>query len=261
MQTEFLSIRFLDIVDIVLVAFLLYQLYMLIKGTVAMRIFVGIFSIYLFWLLVKAMNMTLLGSILGQIIGVGVIALLIVFQQEIRHFLLMIGTQNFLNQHLPFFKYFNFKSTNTVKKNHINSIVESCMRMGKSLTGALLVISKNNELKSYISSGEYIDAEISSRLIENIFYKNSPLHDGAIIIVHNKIKAAGCILPVSNNPDISKELGLRHRAALGMTEHTDAIVIAVSEERGQVSVSKEGKIYRMKDAEQFKNFLNKEIGE
>ncbi len=260
MQTEFLSIRFLDIVDIVLVAFLLYQLYMLIKGTVAMRIFVGIFSIYLFWLLVKAMNMTLLGTILGQIIGVGVIALLIVFQQEIRQFLLMLSNQNFLYQHLPFLRYFNFSSSNTVEKNHINSLVEACMHMGKTRTGALLVISRSNELKSYVSTGEYINAEISGRLIENIFYKNSPLHDGAIIIVNNKIKAAGCILPVSSNPDISKDLGLRHRAAIGMTEHTDAIVLSVSEERGQVSVSKEGKIYPMKNAEQLKKFLTKEIG-
>ncbi len=260
MQTEFLSIRFLDIVDIVLVAFLLHQLYMLIKGTVAMRIFVGIFSIYLFWLLVKAMNMTLLGTILGQIIGVGVIALLIVFQQEVRRFLLMLSNQNFLYQHLPFLRYFNFSSSNTVEKNYINSLTEACMHMGQNQTGALLVISRSNELKSYVSTGEYINAEISSRLIENIFYKNSPLHDGAIIIVNNKIKAAGCILPVSNNPDISKDLGLRHRAAIGMTEHTDAIVLSVSEERGQVSVSKEGKIYPMKNAEQLKEFLTKEIG-
>ncbi|MDA3912325.1 MAG: diadenylate cyclase CdaA [Bacteroidales bacterium] len=259
MTTGFITVRFLDIVDIFLVAFLLYQLYMLIRGTVAIRIFIGVFSIYLFWLLVKAMNMALLGSILGQVIGVGVIALLIVFQQEIRRFLLMLGNRNFINQHIPFLKL--FRPSTPVSSNEIEKITNASERLANNYEGGLIVISRGSELKTYISTGEAINADISERLIANIFYKNSPLHDGAIIIVNDKIKAAGCVLPVSNNPDIPKDLGLRHRAAIGMTENTNTIVIIISEQTGKISVSKEGKIYKINSQNRLKLFLTKEVGQ
>ncbi|MFW5804992.1 MAG: diadenylate cyclase CdaA [Bacteroidales bacterium] len=255
----FISIRFLDLVDIFLVAFLLYQLYLLIRGTVAMRIFIGVFSIYLFWLLIKAMNMELLGSILGQVIGVGVIALLIVFQQEIRQFLLMLGNQNFLNRHLPFMRYF-YKAS-PVSKSHIENIVKAVYYLSENYIGGLIVVSKDSELKTYTSSGEVINADISSRLISNIFYKNSPLHDGALIIVKDKIKAVGCVLPVSQSVDIPKSMGLRHRAAIGITERTDSVVIIISEQTGEISVSKEGKIYKITTKEKLNMFLIKEVGQ
>jgi diadenylate cyclase len=257
MTTAFISIRFLDIVDIFLVAFLLYQLYMLIRGTVAIRIFIGIFAIYLFWLLVKAMNMALIGSILGQVIGVGVIALLIVFQQEIRRFLLLLGNRNFINQNIPFLRYFS-QSTG-VNIQNMDALIQACDSLSKNLEGGLIVISKGTELKTYTATGEILNADISERLILNIFYKNSPLHDGAIIILNNKILAAGCVLPVSNNPELPKELGLRHRAAVGMTENTDTIVIVISEQTGNISVSKNGKIYSMHSLNRLKLFLQKEL--
>lgn len=259
MINAFISVRFLDIIDIFLVAFLLYQIYMLIRGTVAIRIFVGIFSIYFFWLIVKALNMELLGSILGNIIGVGVIAMLIVFQQEIRQFLLMIGNQKFINQNLPFLNYFQRKAK--INKSKIDVIVNASMYLSENFIGGLIVLSKRSDLKSYTSSGEIINANISERLIMNIFHKNAPLHDGALIIVKDKIKAAGCILPVSKTTEIPKRLGLRHRAGIGMTETTDTVVIIISEQSGKISVSKEGKLYSVNSKERLRKFLFKEVGQ
>ncbi|MEA3448017.1 MAG: diadenylate cyclase CdaA [Bacteroidota bacterium] len=259
MVHAFITIRFLDVVDIFLVAFLLYQLYLLIRGTVAMRIFIGVFSIYMFWLIVKAMNMELLGSILGQVIGVGVIALLIVFQQEIRRFLLMLGNQSFINQHLPFIRY--FITTSPISKNHIEKIVQAVYSLADNYLGGLIVVSKHSDLKTYASSGEIINAEISDRLINNIFYKNAPLHDGAIIIIKDKIKAAGCVLPVSQSVDIPKSMGLRHRAAVGMSERTDSVVVVVSEQTGEISLAKKGKIYRITTKDRLKLILIKEVGQ
>ncbi len=261
MVHTFITIRFLDVVDIFLVAFLLYQLYLLIRGTVAMRIFIGVFAIYMFWLIIKAMNMELLGSILGQVIGVGVIALLIVFQQEIRQFLLMLGNQNFLNRHLPFIRYFSFSKSSPVSKSHIDTIVKAVYHLAENYTGGLLVISKDSELKTYISSGETINADISDQLINNIFYKDAPLHDGAIIIVRDKIKAAGCVLPVSQSVDIPKHMGLRHRAAVGMSERTDSVVIVVSEQTGGISIAKQGKIYKITTKDRLRLILIKEVGQ
>lgn len=203
--------------------------------------------------------MELLGSILGQVIGVGVIALLIVFQQEIRQFLLMLGNQNFLNRHLPFMRYF-YKAS-PVSKSHIENIVKAVYYLSENYIGGLIVVSKDSELKTYTSSGEVINADISSRLISNIFYKNSPLHDGALIIVKDKIKAVGCVLPVSQSVDIPKSMGLRHRAAIGITERTDSVVIIISEQTGEISVSKEGKIYKITTKEKLNMFLIKEVGQ
>lgn len=239
----FITIRFLDILDILLVAFLLYQLYRLIKGTVAFNIVIGLFSLYLVWLTVKALNMELLGSIMGYFIGVGAIALIIVFHPEIRKFLLFIGTNYNVNKLLMLDKLFSQGKPKSINQQQIDNIVDACQSMGKTKTGALIVIAGENELNEQINTGEKINAKISSALIRTIFFKNSPLHDGAIIIKGNRIVAAGCILPLTQK-ELDKALGLRHRAAVGMTESTDALCIVVSEERGSVSLAQKGEIKR-----------------
>ena len=254
-----LHFRILDVVDIILVAVLLLELYRLIKGTTAMNVFIGIVAFYLMWMLVKALHMNLLSEILGQFINVGVIALIIVFQKEIRQFLLMIGTPKFLksvNQGLFFWN----KNTKVEKLTNFLPIVIAAQRMANNMTGALIVISKRNSLKEYIETGENIEANISEHLIENIFFKNSPLHDGAIIIVGDKLRAARCILPTTERLDLPVHLGLRHRAAIGITEESDSIAIIVSEQTGEISYAKAGEItYNVKPFE-LKKFLEQEFG-
>lgn len=237
----FITIRFLDILDIFLVAVLLYQLYRLIKGTVAFNIVIGLFSLYLVWIVVRALNMELLGSIMGQFIGVGVIALIVVFHPEIRKFLVIIGTNYNVNRVLSLDKLFGAGRIKTINSHQIKELVDASVSMAKSKTGALIVIARNLELAEQINSGEKLNAKISSSLIRTIFFKNTPLHDGAIIIKGNKIAAAGCILPLTQK-EVDKSLGLRHRAAIGITENTDAITIIISEERGSVSFAKQGEI-------------------
>lgn len=254
----FITIRFLDILDILLVAFLLYQLYRLIKGTVAFNIVIGLFSLYLFWLVVRALNMELLDSIMGSFIGVGVLALIVVFHPEIRKFLVFVGTNYNLNRVFSLDKLFGAGKTKTINHAQIDNLVEACVAMGKTKTGALIVIARNSELTEQISTGEKINAKISSSLIRTIFFKNSPLHDGAIIIKGNKIVAAGCILPLTQK-QLDQALGLRHRAAVGMTENTDAICIIVSEERGYISVSQKGEIKRRISKEALVNILAENI--
>lgn len=238
----FITFRVLDVIDIFLVAFLLYQIYMLIRGTVAINIFVGIFALYMIWLVVKVLNMELLTSILGQIIGVGVIALIIVFQQEIRRFLLFIGTRYFSKNRFSIENWLFPKQKSLVAPVNIEAIVRACRNMSETKTGALIVIARKSELQYYAETGDIINAETSSRLIENVFFKNSPLHDGAMIIVNDKIRAVRCILPVTENLNIPAHYGMRHRAALGMSEHTDALIATVSEETGKISFGVEGEI-------------------
>lgn len=239
----FITIRFLDILDILLVALLLYQLYRLIKGTVAFNIVIGLFSLYLLWLVVKALNMQLLGSIMGQFIGVGVLALIIVFHPEIRKFLVFIGTNYNVNRVLSLDKLFGTQKGKTVEEEQIEILADACFSLSKSKTGALIVIARASELDDQIRTGEILNAQISSSLLRTIFFKNTPLHDGAVIIKNNIIVAAGCILPLTQR-DVDKTLGLRHRAAIGITENTDAVAIIVSEERGSVSYAEEGDIKR-----------------
>src|SRR5690554_3457294 len=239
----FITIRFLDILDILLVALLLYQLYRLIKGTVAFNIVIGLFSLYLLWLVVKALNMQLLGSIMGQFIGVGVLALIIVFHPEIRKFLVFIGTNYNLNRIFSLDKLFSANKDKSVTNQQVEILTETSFSLSKSKTGALIVIGRNSLLTEQINTGERINANISSSLLRTIFFKNSPLHDGAVIIINNQIVAAGCILPLTQR-DLDKMLGLRHRAAIGITENTDAVTIVVSEERGSVSLAIDGELRR-----------------
>jgi uncharacterized protein (TIGR00159 family) len=236
----FLDIRFIDIIDIVLVAYLMYKLYKLIKGTVALNIFIGIFVFIVLWLMIKALNMQLSATILDNFVNVGVLAIIVVFQQEIRRFLLMIGSRYNLSHRFSFEKLFESKSPG-IMNFYISPLIRACEDFSKSRTGALIVITRQSELVDYVQTGELLNAVISRQLLKSIFFKNSPLHDGAVIISQSKIKAAGCILPVSQNMDLPKQLGLRHRAAMGITEATDATTIVVSEETGRISLFRDGR--------------------
>jgi len=257
MLSLFITVRFFDILDIMLVAFLMYQIYMLMRGTVAMNIVVAVFSFYLLWLLVKMLNMQLLGNILGQFIGVGIIALIIVFQQEIRRFLLIIGTR-YMTRKFSIENLFSY-NLNAPQKVNIKAIIQACENMSKTKTGALIVIAKNSTLQLYGETGEIINANTTSSLIENIFFKNSPLHDGAIIIIDNKIFAARCILPVSENPVFPSNYGMRHRAAVGMSENNDSLIIIVSEETGNIAIAEQGRLREMTDSKALARKLEEEF--
>jgi uncharacterized protein (TIGR00159 family) len=236
----FFEIRILDIIDIFLVAFLLYQVYKLIRGTVAISIFIGVFSIYALWFVVKAFRMELLSTILGQVLGVGVLALFIVFQQEIRRFLLYIGTQYSAHRRFSFTQLFR-KNKQTIRVN-IEAIVKAAQNMGERKTGALIVIRRKTSLDSYETTGDHIGAITSNRLLENIFFKNSPLHDGAVIIANESIAAARCVLPITEQLHLPSHYGMRHRAAIGISEMSDAVVVVVSEETGSISFVESGKM-------------------
>jgi diadenylate cyclase len=252
----FIEVSWIDVIDIVLVSFLLYQLYKILRGSIAIKIFLGLLSIYLIYLIVKALRMELLTAILGQFIGVGVIAGLILFQQEIRKFLLLVGKTTAFNNE-KFFKSWPWKKTFKTKETiNLNPIIESAKTLGGTNTGALIVFAKSSELKFYAESGDILDAQISKRLIISIFQKTSPLHDGAMIISNGRIKAARCILPVSESNDLPASFGLRHRAAIGMTEVTDSIVLVVSEETGQISLSVNGKMDTNLSKSELKSKLN-----
>jgi len=228
----------------------------LVRGTVAIKIFIGIFSVYLIWLVVKALNMQLLSTILGQFMGVGMIALIIVFQQEIRKFLLMIGSRYKFDKHFSFDK---FLSGELNTKTNIDEIAIACKQMSSKKIGALIVLTKKSDLINITSAGDLIEAKISSILINCIFFKNNPLHDGAIVITGNKIKSARCILPLSDRKDLPSKYGLRHRAAIGLTQVTDAIVIVVSEETGDIAFVKEGNIQSKLTSNKLKELLEKEF--
>ncbi len=239
----FITFRWLDVIDILLVAIIMFQLYKLVKGTVAIRIFLGILAIYLFWKIVEALQMELLSEILGQFIGVGVLALIIVFQQEIRRFLLLIGNNSFFSgkRRGKLLKMLNPNETEKEKLN-VNQIIIASKNLANTKTGALIILDLKSELKYYSNTGEKINATLSSAVLESIFFKNSPLHDGGVIIENNTIIAARCILPVSENQEFPAHFGLRHRAAAGMTETSRSIAIIISEETGKISLAKEGRI-------------------
>lgn len=255
---DFLNLRILDIVDIVFVAILLYYLYKLVKGTVAVNIFIGIVIVYLMWKLTELLQMELLSSVLGEFIGVGMFALIVVFQQEIRKFLLMIGSTNF-TQRRKFFRQFKFVKDDTQIKTNLNAIVKACESMARSYTGALIVIQKSTKLDFIKISGDAMNIELNQPIIESVFFKNSPLHDGAMIIEGNKITATRVILPVSNDRSIPLRFGLRHRAAVGITEKTDALALVVSEENGQISYLKDGEFVIFENNEELVSKLKEDL--
>ncbi len=237
-----LDIRFIDAIDIVLVAIIFFQLYKLIRGTAALSIFIGIFIIYMFWLLVKALNMELIGALMGQVIGVGVIALIIVFQQEVRRFLLAIGNRYMNRRRFSFGKIFSTVEEETGSPKEAEEIVRATESMASKKTGALIVLGRKSSLDIYSEGGERIDAIISAELLETIFFKNSPLHDGAVLIEDGKIFAARCPLPITDSVSLPPRFGMRHRAAIGISEHTDSLVVVVSEESGHITVAEGGEM-------------------
>ena len=252
----FLEVSWVDVIDILLVGFLLYQLYKLMRGSVAVKIFLGILSLYLIYLIVKSAQMELLSIILGQFMGVGVIAAIILFQPEIRKFLLLIGRTTSLNKENIFKNFVLWKKKEQAKGLNVTPVIEAAKALGGSNTGALIVFTKDSELKFYAESGDLIDAVISKRLLISIFNKYSPLHDGAVIIYNGKITAARCILPVSDKDDLPANFGLRHRAALGMTEATDSLVLIVSEETGQLSISRQGELINNLSPQEIRKAIN-----
>lgn len=237
----FIPFTFVDWIDIILVATLLYSIYRAMKGTSAPYIITGIFVIYLLWILVRTFNLVLLSTILGQIISVGVIAILIIFQPEIRQFLHALGRQRGRFEFLS--RIFNFRHRSNEKDIDLRPIVQACQEMGEQKVGALIIIKQTNDLGVVVESGISIDAKVSTALLENIFFKNAPLHDGAVVIKGDRVVAAKCVLP-STQQAVPKSYGMRHRAALGMSEVSDAIVIAVSEETGAISVAHDSVIKR-----------------
>ena len=249
-----------DIIDIVLVALALYYIYRLMRASRSLNVFTGILIFVVIWLFVsQIMGMRLLGSILNKLVSVGVIALIVIFQEDIRKFLYNLGAHQRIRSLMKLF------SSKTDKRKDVKAVimpvVMACMSMGKNKVGALIVVQHTMPLDDIARTGEEVDARISQRLIENIFFKNSPLHDGAMLIVDQRIRAAGCILPVSHDLDIPKELGLRHRSALGVSQESDAIAIVVSEETGGISIAMRGKFRLHLSAEELESILTQELSE
>lgn len=242
-------------IDIALVAALLYQVYKLLKGSVAIKIFLGFLSLYLIYLLVQAVRMELLTIILGQFMGVGVIAAIIIFAPEFRKFLLILGRSSIFSDDNVWKDVLFFWRKKENSGFNISPIIDAAKVLAGSNTGALIVISSTVELKFYAESGDILDAELSKRLLISIFNKHSPLHDGAVIIHKGKIKAARCILPVTER-EVPAQFGLRHRAGIGMSEATDALILVISEETGQISMAKNGKVLHNLSFQEVREIIN-----
>ena len=255
---DFLDFSFLDALDILLVALLIYYIYKLLKGTVAINIFLGIAFIFLIWQITQILKMEMLSNILGYLLSGGVIALIIVFQQEIRKFLLMIGTTN-VTSRTQFLKQLKFLKSEITLETDSDTLLSACKKMSKTKTGALIVIERTNSLDFLIKTGDNMNAEINEVLLESIFYKNSPLHDGATIIRDNYVVATRVILPISDSINIPSRFGLRHRAAFGVSEKTDAVCLLVSEETGEISYIKDGSFELYADYNELLEKLKQDI--
>lgn len=255
---DFLNFRIIDIIDIVLVALLLYNVYKLVKGTAAIRIFIGIVILYVVWMLTELLEMELFSKILGGFLGAGMFALIVVFQQEIRRFLLVVGTTNFTSRVKS--KYLNIFSKDKVLQNSISPIlVDTCKKLSSTNTGALIVIKRDDSLELIKATGDSMDISINQPIIESVFFKNSPLHDGAMIIEGDKITATRAILPLSEDRSIPLRFGLRHRAALGVSEKTDAVCLVVSEENGQISYFRGAEFVVYDNLAELKEILDKDL--
>lgn len=252
--------RLLDILDILLVAVIIYYVYSLIKGTIAVNILMGVALFFGIYLVVKQLEMRLLTEIFGGFISVGSIALIVVFQQEIRRFLLHVGKNISMRRKKFFLSFIGAKkAAQTDNTERIKPIVDACKSMSKSRTGALLVFSRYFDEEYYQSSGEYIDAPVSKRLLESIFFKNSPLHDGAVVIVDFRVMTASSVLPLSDSEDLPPQFGLRHRAAIGVTEVSEAVAVIVSEETGEISFAKDGNVNMNLSPEELEELLKEEL--
>lgn len=257
---DFLKLTITDSVDIVLVALLIYYIYNLIKNTIAVNLFLGMVIILVIHWIVDALHMSLLSTIINQFMSVGIIALIIIFQPEIRRFLLLIGKNTFLQQNKAWWGYL-FGSKNIERDNliRIKPIIDACKSMKKSRTGALMVFVKFYDDQFFANSCELIDSKISKRLLESIFQKYSPLHDGAVVISENKIKSASCILPLTDNDKLPPQFGLRHRAGIGVSETTDAVAVIISEETGEIAYAKQGRVRMNVSFGELEKLLNKDF--
>jgi len=257
---SFFKITPFSILDIVLLAIIIYQLYNLIKGTIAANIFLGVIFIYALYYLVPEQKMPLLAGVLKSLKDVWIIGILIIFQQEIRRFLLLVGKNASLQRNKAWWRYF-FGKNESEKNNYqrIKPIIDACKSLKQTRTGALIVVTKYYDEQFYQNSGEVVDAKISKRLLESIFQKSSPLHDGAVVISENKIKSASCILPLTDKADLPPQFGLRHRAGIGVTESNEASAIIISEETGEISYSKQGRVKMNISFAELEKLLNKDF--
>ncbi len=255
---SFLEIHIVDIIDILLCAYVLYFIYRFIRGTMAANIVMSILAFLLLWVIVRTLNMSMMTAIMNSFINIGLIALIVIFQPEIRSSLIRLSSEHSFFQRLGIDKllYSNIDE-DVAPKSLIDNLVGACNNMSKSKTGALIVIRRKASLTDIIKSGDEINSQLSQQLIETIFFKNTPLHDGALVVDKNGIIAASCILPVSNNKNVPKSFGLRHRAALGISEVSDAIIIVVSEESGNISIFEHGEYIQLFSAYDLNNYLSK----
>jgi diadenylate cyclase len=260
LEFDFLKITVTDAVDIILVALIIYYIYNLIKNTLAVNLLLGMVIILAIHWIVDALNMNLLSGILNQFMSVGIIALIVIFQPEIRRFLLLLGKNTFLQQNKAWWGYL-FGSKNIEQNNliRIKPIIDACKSMKKSRTGALIVFVKFYDDQLFANSCELIDSKISKRLLESIFQKYSPLHDGAVVIAENKIKSASCILPLTDNDKLPAQFGLRHRAGIGVSETTDAVAVIISEETGEIAYAKQGRVRMNVSFGELEKLLNKDF--
>ncbi len=260
----FLQLSLADILDILLLALLIFFVFRWIRGTSAMSIFVAIISLYVIRVIVSAFNMRLMTNIMETVLDVGLIAVIVIFQPEIRKFLMQLGTRYMNtaqgNKFISKFLNKDRKSANLSGSDAVNNITEACRRMSEDKTGALIVIAHKASLDEIISTGDRIDAAIHRRLIMNLFFKNSPLHDGALVIAYGRIVAARCTLPITERTNIPANYGMRHKAAIGITEETDADAIVVSEETGRISFVKTGEVTPIKNINELKLLLNTSLG-
>ena len=259
--TDFIDFSFIDVIDILLVALLLFYLYKLLKGTVAINIFVGIVIIYLIWRLTDLLNMDVLSNLLGKFISVGFFALIVVFQQEIRKFLLLLGSTNFATRRnlLRYFRFLNQEKR--VSNLNFDVLVDACEEMAKNKMGALIVIQKNNSLEFTYSNINQTDMKLDPLVLQSIFFKNSPLHDGAVVLKNNRIIATRVVLPLSEKAKLPAKYGLRHRAGLGISEKTDALVLVISEQTGEIVYIKDGEFYSIDSFAALKETLSQDLSE
>ena len=259
--TDFIDFSFIDVIDILLVALLLFYLYKLLRGTVAINIFIGIVIIYLIWRLTDLLNMDVLSNFLGKFISVGFFALIVVFQQEIRKFLLLLGSTNFATRR-NMVRYFRFLSQEKKVSNlDFDVLVDACEEMSKSKTGAIIVIQRNNSLEFTFSNNNRTNINLDPLVLQSIFFKNSPLHDGAVVVKNNRIIAARVVLPLSEKTKLPAKYGLRHRAGLGITEKTDALVLLISEQTGKIVYIKDGEFYPIDSFAALKETLSQDLNE
>jgi diadenylate cyclase len=256
----FIKPSIIDILDVILVAFIIYQIYSLIRGTIAANILIGLIILYALNFIVNALHMKLLTVILGYFTNVGIIVVIVVFQQEIRRFLLLVGKNASLQRNKAWWQYF-FGKAKAEKNNYarIKPIIDACKSLKQTRTGALIVFAKYYDEQFYQNSCEIMDAKISKRLLESIFQKTSPLHDGAVVIAENKIKSASCILPLTDKLDLPAQFGLRHRAGIGVTEANEATAIIISEETGEISYARQGRVKMNISFAELEKLLNKDF--